>query len=144
MAGRRVPVEVHTIPPVGVAARQSTDVVAVADERVAAAVRYIRQHATTNLRVADVLRAVPMSRTLLERRFRRSLGCTPHEHIARTRLEHVKSLLAGSDLSITEIADRMEIEHVEYLSAAFRRETGQTPGEYRALHRRGGGANQRA
>jgi LacI family transcriptional regulator len=137
MNGKRVPAAVHTIEPIGVAARQSTDVVAVADPKVAAAVRFIRAHPTANIGVADVLRAVPMSRTLLERRFKMSLGRTPHEHIQRERLERVKALLTNTELPIGVVAERMGFEHIEYLSVLFRRATGLSPKQYRMRHRAG-------
>lgn len=135
MKGRRVPVQDHTVAPIGVAARQSTDVVAVRDEKVSAAVRFIREHANSNIVVGDVLRALPMSRTLLERKFKECLGCTPHEHIQNTRMERVKTLLATTTLPIATVAERMGFEHVEYLSVAFRRATGFAPRDYRARHR---------
>ena len=135
MNRRRVPVEDHLVEPIGVAARQSTDVVAVRDEKVAAAIRFIREHAQANIVVGDVLRALPMSRTLLERKFKESLGCTPHEHIQNTRMERVKTFLATTTLPIAAIADRMGFEHVEYLSVAFRRATGLSPRDYRTRHR---------
>ena len=135
MNRRRVPVEDHLVEPIGVAARQSTDVVAVRDEKVAAAIRFIREHAQANIVVGDVLRALPMSRTLLERKFKESLGCTPHEHIQNTRMERVKTYLATTTLPIAAIADRMGFEHVEYLSVAFRRATGLSPRDYRTRHR---------
>lgn len=138
MAGEPVPVATRLIDPVGVAARQSTDVVAVADASVAAAVRYIREHADQGIDVSDVLRAVPMSRTLLERRFKQLLGHTPHAHIQRVRLERVKALLATTELAVGAIAERLGFEHAEYLSVAFRRATGLTPGAYRRRHRAGG------
>lgn len=137
MNGEAVPVATHLIEPVGVAARQSTDVVAVADARVAAAVRFIRERAETGIDVSDVLRAVPMSRTLLERRFKQLLGHTPHEHIQRVRLERVKAMLASTDLPVGAVAERVGFEHAEYLSVAFRRATGLTPREYRQRHRAG-------
>ncbi len=134
MAGKKVTATTHLIAPLGVAPRQSTDVVAVNDAPVAAAARYIREHATTGIGVADVLRAVPMSRTLLERRFRRTLGHTPGAHILKVRIEHVKTLLATTGLSVGAIAERAGFTHAEYLSVAFRRETGQTATRYRATH----------
>lgn len=138
MNRKRVPVAVHAIEPIGVAARQSTDVVAVSDPKLSAAVRFIRDRAAANIGVADVLRAVPMARTLLERKFKQLLGCTPHEHIARTRLELVRNLLVTTTLAVGEIAERSGFEHAEYLSVAFRRATGLTPSEFRAQHRDGG------
>jgi LacI family transcriptional regulator len=135
MEGERVPVATRTIEPLGVAARQSTDVVAVADARVAAAVRFIRERATTGIDVSDVLRAVPMSRTLLERKFKQLLGYSPHEQIQRVRLERAKALLATTELPVAAVAERVGIEHPEYLSVAFRRATGLSPREYRTRHR---------
>lgn len=137
MAGRRTPPGVRLLPPLGVAARQSTDVVAVDDASVAAAARFIREHATSGIGVADVLRAVPMSRTLLERRFRKMLGRSPGAHITKVRIEQVKTLLVTTGLTVGAIAERTGFEHAEYLSVAFRRESGLTPTRYRALHHAG-------
>jgi LacI family transcriptional regulator len=134
MAGKQVASTTRLVTPLGVAARQSTDVVAVNDAPVAAAALYIRQHAMTGIGVEDVLQAVPMSRTLLERRFRRTLGHSPGAHILKVRIAHVKTLLATTGLSVSAIADRSGFEHAEYLSVAFRRETGWTPTGYRAAH----------
>ena len=134
MAGKKVAPASRLIPPLGVAARQSTDVVAVNDAPVAAAARFIREHSMSGIKVKDVLRAVPMSRTLLERRFRRTFGHTPGAHILKVRLEQVKTLLATTGLSVGAIAERTGFFHSEYLSVAFRRETGLTPTSYRAAH----------
>lgn len=134
MAGKKVSAGNQQIAPLGVAARQSTDVVAVNDAPVAAATRYIRENATRGIGVEDVLRAVPMSRTLLERRFRRMLGRTPGAHILKVRIEHVKTLLATTGLSVGAIAERAGFPHAEYLSVVFRRETGLTPTRYRAAN----------
>jgi LacI family transcriptional regulator len=126
MAGQRVAAKPHLIAPLGVAARQSTDVLAVDDRDVARAVQFIREHACGGINVADVLRAVPLSRRVLEQRFRRLLGHTPHEEILHVRLDRVKQLLAETDLPLYLIADRTGFEHVEYLSVVFKRDTGRT------------------
>ncbi|RME72390.1 MAG: helix-turn-helix domain-containing protein [Verrucomicrobia bacterium] len=139
MNGEAVPREQRQIEPLRVVTRQSTDVVAVDDPQVAAALRYIRRHATEGIGVADVLRAVPMARTSLERRFRRSIGCTPREQIEKTRLEHVKTLLGTTDLPVARIAELTGFTHPEYLTVVFRRATGTTPRHFREKHRARGG-----
>src|SRR4029077_18917384 len=73
LAGARPPRRPLLLPPVRLVARQSSDVVALDDADVAAALRVIRAHAHVPLRVADVLREVPVSRRALERRFRKAL-----------------------------------------------------------------------
>lgn len=132
--GEKIPTTVHQIEPIGVAERQSTDVVAVADPKVSAAVRFIRERAHSNITIGEVLRAVPMSRTVLERKFQQLLGETPHAYVQRVRLAHVKTLLATTDLPIGAIAERCGFEHTEYMSVAFRRATGLSPRDYRAAH----------
>ena len=56
--------------------------------------------------VKDVLRAVPQSRRVLETRFQKLLGRTPHDEIIRVQLHKVKTLLTESDLSLEQIAGR--------------------------------------
>lgn len=135
MAGRRLAVTLHEIAPLGVASRQSTDMAAVADAKIAGAVRFMRQHAAGGANVGDVLRAVPMARTALERRFKAALGTTPHAHLRKLRIEHVKELLVSTSLPVGEIATAAGFEHIEYLSAMFRRVCGLSPREFRAQHR---------
>ena len=135
IAGRIVKGETHLIHPIGIATRQSTDVLAIDDRNVARAVHFIRQHACDGIKVKDVLKAVPHSRTLLETHFKKLLGRTPHEEILRVRLNRVKQLLVETDLPLDQIAERAGFPHVEYLSVAFRREIGVPPSQFRAQNR---------
>jgi LacI family transcriptional regulator len=135
MRGRKLPLALHEIAPVGVASRQSTDLAAVGDVKIAGAVRFMREQAASGANVADVLRAVPMARTAFERRFKAALGTTPHEHLRKLRLERVRELLATTSLPVGEIAAATGYPHIEYLSAMFRRECGMTPLAFRQQHR---------
>lgn len=131
MSGKKVKGETHLIPPSGIATRQSTDVLAIDDRNVARAVHFIRQHACDGIKVSDVLKAVPHSRRLLESRFKKLIGRTPHEEILRVKLNRVKQLLTDTDLPLEQIAERAGFPHVEYLSVAFRREVGMPPSRFR-------------
>ena len=131
---RRVPTSL-AIEPIRIVPRQSTDVVDAEDPAVSAAVRYIREHARDGIQVADVLRAVGVSRTHFERRFKASLGLSPHSLITRTKLEQAKQLLLESNLPIARIADLTGFQSPSYLSAVFRREMRETPFEYRQKRR---------
>ena len=123
------------VEPVRVVERQSTDVVSVADAKVAAALKYIRQHACEGANVADLLRAAPMSRTLLERRFKAVLGHSPHRQFVQARVERAKHLLVESEVSIAVVAELAGFESASYLSVVFRRETGESPYAYRTRQR---------
>ena len=131
MAGKRVAATARLIAPLGVAERQSTDVLAVDDRDIARAVRFIREHACEGINVGDVLRAAPLSRRVLEQRFQRLLGRTPREEILHVRLGRVKQLLGETDLPLYLVAERAGFEHTEYLSVVFKRETGRTPSAWR-------------
>ncbi len=132
MSGKTVTTEIPFItPPLGIHQRESTDTIAIEDEHVAKALHYIRWHASENIRVNDLLSVVPLSRRSLEHRFKKLLGHTPHEEIQRVRMRRVMELLTMSDLTINQIAERLGFDHPEYLGAAFKREIGMSPAEYR-------------
>lgn len=135
MEGEEVAPVTLGITPLGVATRQSTDVIAIEDRQIAEAVRFIREHACEAIGVEEVMRVAGMSRTLLERRFRRLLGRSPYEEVLRVKLQRAKQLLARTDLTIAEIAERAGFGNAEYLSASFRKRTGMSPREYRRRER---------
>jgi len=133
MEGRAPPPLPLLIPPVGIQIRQSTDILAVADAKVAAALRFIREHACEGISVTDVLRQTPMARRALEMRFARLLHRSPRAEILRVRLNRVRELLIGTELPIWEVAGRAGFDP-EYMSVVFRRQTGMSPREYRRAY----------
>jgi LacI family transcriptional regulator len=131
MAGKKVPPVAHLIEPLGVVTRQSTDVLAIEDRDLAGAVRFIREHACEGIKVQDVLHAVPLSRRVLEKRYAKLMGRTPHKDILLQRIERAKQLLAATDLSMPAVSERAGFTHVEYLSVAFKKAVGVSPSVYR-------------
>jgi LacI family transcriptional regulator len=131
MAGESAPETPVLVKPIGVAERHSTDVLAIADRQIAAALKYIREHACDGVDVDSLLRAVPLSRSVLERRFSQILGSSPKTEILRVRLGRVCQLLAESDLSLAQVAEKVGFDHPEYMSRLFRKKMGVTPGEFR-------------
>ncbi len=131
----KAPSRAHFVPPAGVVTRQSSDVLAGDDPDVAAAMRFIRANRHAALGVEDVLREVPVSRRLLERRFRAVLDRGIGEEIRRVHLERAKDLLARTALSMAEVAAQSGFASVHYLSRTVRLETGYTPTAYRRQFR---------
>jgi LacI family transcriptional regulator len=119
------------IPPIQVVQRSSTQVDAVDDREVALACRYIREHACEGIDVSHVAKAASLSRRQLERRFRQSLGRTPHEEITLVQLARVKQLLCETRMSLEQIAASTGYSHKERLNTVFKRIESQTPGAYR-------------
>jgi len=131
MKGGMPPAQTLLVAPTGIVTRQSTESVAIDDPGVARAVRFIRENAHTGIGVQDVLAWLDISRSTLERRFRASLGHSPHEEIQRARLKRVKVLLRETDWPLARIAEDAGFEHSEYMMVQFKRETGLTPTQWR-------------
>jgi len=125
------PGEQHLHSPGDIVTRQSSDIVAVEDPRIAAALRFIRQNATQPLDVACVAREVSLSRSVLERRMKALIGRSPGEEIARLRFAAVEKLLLQTDLTLDAIAAKCGFTHPQYMAEAFRKRTGLTPGTFR-------------
>ena len=115
----------------GIVTRQSSDILAVDDADLTAAVRFIRDRSHQPVHVDDVLRAVPVSRRALEQKFRSVLQRGVAEEIRRVHVDRAKDLLATTALSITEIAEQAGFSSVYHLSRLFRRIVGATPSEFR-------------
>lgn len=142
IAGKKPKQELILVQPVGVITRRSTDVLAVEDRHITTATQFIREHACSGIDVSNVLKVVPLSRSTLERRFYRVLGHSPKEEILRTRLARAKQLLAETDFSLAQIAEKVGFEHPEYLSVIFKKKTNLTPGEFRAQARIAAGSDR--
>ena len=111
--------------------RQSTDTLAVDDADVSAALRFIRSHAHEPISVEDILRHLPIARRSLEKRFRELMGCSPLEEIRKAHTERAKYLLAETDLTMPEVADKSGFSSAAWFSKAFHDLTGDTPTQYR-------------
>jgi LacI family transcriptional regulator len=131
MNGRPLPNRPIKIPPQSVISRQSTDILAIDDDTVVRALRFIQSHAFQDIVVKDILREVPVSRRSLEIQFRNYLGRSPAEEIRRVRLEKGRDLLAQTIMSISEIATACGFANATRFGVAFRKRFDQTPLAYR-------------
>ena len=128
------PSEPVLIEPLGMVERQSTDVTAVSDADVAAALHFIREHACG--RAPGVGRSAngSVSSPLPHLETQSSLDClgrSPKAEILRVGINGVRRLLAMTDISLEDVARRTGLSYVENMCTAFRKRTGQTPGRYR-------------
>ena len=119
------------IPPLGVAVRRSTDVLAVDDPDVRRGLRLIRAKACDGLTPDDVATATDLPRRSLDRQFTKLLGRSIHDEIARTKLQAAKRLLAETDLKLSAVAARCHFAHAAQLCNVFKRTLAETPTEYR-------------
>jgi len=137
MDGQADPAERVSVEPSHVQTRRSSDVLAIEDPHVAAALRLINLRACDSLTVPEVLETIPVNRRWLERRFRDRLGRTIQGEIMRVRLERAKELLIDSELKIEAIAEQCGFPSGQHFHAVFRKATDTTPARYRRDRRAG-------
>jgi LacI family transcriptional regulator len=123
--------------PLGVTTRQSTDMLALEDRRLSAALRFIRDNACRGISVEEVVRRTAVPRHELERGLRRSIGRSPQAEIRRIQMAEVKRLLQHTDSPLKDIAEHAGFEYVEYMCVVFKRLVGKTPGKFRKDSRSG-------
>ncbi len=62
---------------------------------------------------------------------KKETGMSAQDHLHNALIKRAKSLLLGSDASISQIAFELGFEHPPYFSRLFKKKTGQTPVEFR-------------
>ncbi len=135
MAGRSPRRRRFVIDPVRVVTRNSTDTLALEDHLVAGAMAFIAANATKGIKVPDVGRALGISRSTLEARFRKALSFSVHAAIHRTRMDKVRALVSGTTLPLKQIAAGNGFRSVQHMTTLFKKSFAQSPAKYRyGLH----------
>ena len=131
MNGEEKPTDTILTAPGGVRVRQSSDVLAIDDRNLAKALQVIRDSACEGINVDEVSRQCGLSRSVLQRRFRKQLGRTVHDEILKVRLNRACDLIAETELPLIDIAERAGFKHQEYMGVVFKNQLGLTPAQYR-------------
>jgi LacI family transcriptional regulator len=121
------------VAPAGVVERRSTAITVYGDNIVARVVDYIRREIRTLDGIDDVLRAFPISRRTLDRRFVKFVGRTVAEDIRLARLGLARERVETTSQPLSEIAHACGYADLSHMDGAFKKAFGRTPG---ALRRR--------
>lgn len=135
MAGEPPPREPIYVEPAGVSTRASTDIMAIDDTAVVTALRVLRERACSRINVDDVVKEVPLSRSALERRFRRIVGRSINSEILRLRINRAIELLTETEVELKVVALRAGFGTQSYMNAVFQEKVGKTPGSFRRFAR---------
>ena len=95
------------------------------------ALSYIEDHYPYNISIQDIANAVSIDRTYLYKLFKAHIGLSPIEVLNNRRLERAKELLAGTDISVSEIALSTGFYDLSHFNRVFSGNFGITPGQYR-------------
>lgn len=119
------------VPPSGVVARRSTNIIAVPDLQVAMALRFIWTNAGRTLPVEEVASHAGIPHHALSQRFRQHLQRSIIEEIARSRIDKAKSLLVTGSLPVNQVAKACGFSSASYFNNVFHEATGMTPRKFR-------------
>jgi LacI family transcriptional regulator len=135
MDGAAPPSDIIYVPPKELVVRDSTDYFAVDDKRVTAALRFMADNSAYPITVVQVAEAAAISQQRLNRLFHHYVGHTVNTELIRLRVEHFNRLLVESDEPLRVLAARSGFGTESIVYRTFKRQTGQTPSQYRAERR---------
>ena len=95
------------------------------------AINYMNANYAEEMSLDDLAERIYATKQTLNYHFKRDLDCTPMNYLLRLRLTKVKELLATTNKSIEEIADRCGFSSGNYLTLIFKQKEGISPTSYR-------------
>jgi LacI family transcriptional regulator len=107
------------IEPVEIVTRRSTDVFAIEDSLLTYAMTFIRSSAHSGIEVSDIIKALAISRSSLESRFKATMGYTLHGVIRKIQLDRARRMISETNLAVKEVAANTEFKSVQHMTCLF-------------------------
>lgn len=92
---------------------------------------YIHENYYKEIKISEISSTMNIDRTYIYKLFKKYLNISPQQYILNYRLEKSTVLLRKSNLSITEISEKMGFNTYSYFVKKFKVYTGVSPLEYR-------------
>ena len=105
-------------------------------DEIRACVDYISTHPEEPLDIAYLAPKIGYADYYLSRKFKNEVGMSINSYIKKARIDRACYLLVTTDMDIQEISDGLHFGDRSFFSKVFKKETGTTPAEFRAGHRR--------
>ncbi len=100
----------------------------------AQALAFVRDHQNERLHLREVAEKANLSPYYFCKLFRKTMGMTFTDYLARLRLEKAKDLLLANGMPVGDIAFAAGFGSIPHFNRAFKRYTGLTPTLYRSNH----------
>ena len=92
---------------------------------------YIDEHYAEAITLDELASIAALSKYYLIREFKAAVGTSPMEYLLEKRITESKKMLAGTEHSISDIADSVGFSSASYFAQRFRLITGMTPLRWR-------------
>ena len=93
---------------------------------------YVEANLDERLALTDLARVACLSPYHFSRSFKQTTGVGPQRYVIKRRLERAKTLMRRSNQPLALIAQEAGFSDQSHLTSIFHRETGLTPGRFRA------------
>jgi LacI family transcriptional regulator len=136
LINKEIPRPVNIIvEPLIIEERGSTNKYAVPDKHIQHVLTYINKNYADPISVTDLVKQVPLSRRVLEKKFKSATGDTLYQYIQNYRIDMFKRLLLTSDKSLFDIALQVGFENYKNVSRVFKKYSSFSPAKYRRQHK---------
>jgi AraC family L-rhamnose operon regulatory protein RhaS len=98
-------------------------------------VAYLVGHCHEELSVEALARVFATNRTTLQARFKNGTGLSIGQYVIRLRVHIAAHLLRDTSLSVAEVMERTGFNDPSHFARMFKRHTGRSPSDFRALFR---------
>ncbi len=95
-----------------------------------AAVKWMREKVNTPMKARELAETLHISLSQLKRIFRQYASTGVHEYFLKMKMDTARQLLRQGQ-SVNMVSEAVGFDTPNYFSAAFKREIGVTPGQYR-------------
>jgi AraC family transcriptional regulator len=119
----------HFVDPTAIAVAPSNGL---SRERLQRVWDYIEAHLDDQLTLSDLAGVACLSPYHFSRSFKQAVGVGPQRYVIQRRLERAKALMRRTNQPLALIAQETGFADQSHLTQLFRRETGVTPGRFRA------------
>lgn len=99
-------------------------------------IAFLKENVHRSLNIAEICYALNYSKSYLFRQFKQSTNCSIMAYFTKLKMERAKRLLRESDLSITQISEKLAFDTPNYFSKTFKKLTRLTPLQYKKMHKR--------
>jgi LacI family transcriptional regulator len=127
---RNVPFNI-VVKPVRIEARKSTEKLVIQNNHVKTVVEYIENNYITLKSIDELVNLIPLSRRILEIKFKEEMGTSIYQYIIRCRIDHLANLLITTNDTLFDVVLQSGFNDCKNISRIFKKYKNCTPYEFR-------------
>lgn len=101
------------------------------DETIVQVELWLQNNFNKAITTQDLANRFDLTLRTLNRRFKNATGKTPLNYLIEKRIQSARELLQNTNLSISEISEKIGLDDPSYFSTLFKKNIGTSPLEYR-------------